>query len=155
MMKNMYSRTCRQCATEFLGGPRAWYCLACRDERLKERRKKYQKNGFERHIGDSDKCIKCGETYIIIGGLQRYCEKCASDVIKEIDRKQGLEWYHNNSEKYNPNRNESRRKRKMVCMICGREYPCDGTCRKTCSPECNKIRRQENQHRADVKRKKG
>lgn len=46
MMSNVVRpRTCRQCGTTFEGGPRAWYCPACRELRRREAQAKYREKG--------------------------------------------------------------------------------------------------------------
>lgn len=149
---NVRPRTCRQCGATFNGGPRAWYCPSCRKEREKMRAAGYWKNGVSRPIGSSDLCEKCGQPYIVASGLQRYCESCRNDAVKEIDRQQGLEWYHKNADTYNSVRKIKRRKN-QICVICGKEFPCDGTCRNTCSDDCRKVQRREWQRKAECKRK--
>lgn len=152
-MGNIKYRVCRQCGTSFPGGPRAWYCPSCRKEREKLRATKYRKAGFSRHLGDVDICQKCGNEYIIKSGLQKYCENCKDEAMKEIDRKQGLEWYHNNATIYNPKRYSNRRKIYKICIVCGKEFIRDGTPRNTCSDACKKIRIHEHNRRADEKRR--
>jgi len=65
--------------------------------------------GFVRHIGDTDICEVCHAPYIVTGGGQRYCKDCAPEAVRAVDRKQSLEWYHQNSDTYNPVRNKRRR----------------------------------------------
>lgn len=152
-MKNIYQRKCRRCGSEFFGGPRAFYCSECRKEREKERRKKYNKYGPKRKIGDEDICSCCQNPYTVVSGNQKYCKECAAVAVKEIDRMQGIEWYRKNADKINAKRKESRRKKTQVCVICGKEFPCDGTCRNTCSEKCRKEQKRFWQKRADEKRK--
>lgn len=152
-MKNIYPRTCRTCGVSFMGGPRAWYCPNCRKDRERERKKKYNKYGHERTLGGVDRCIRCGKEYVITGGRQKYCSECAEEAVKEIDRKQGLEWYKANADQYNSERNERRRVGLKKCLVCGKEFDCEGKPREICSEECRKIRRREWQRRADAKRR--
>lgn len=152
-MNNMYPRICRQCGSNFEGGPRAWFCPVCRKERQKKRDKEYKKNGAVRHLGSIDTCVACGMKYIVEGGLQKYCKKCAPKEISEIDQKQGLEWYYENKDWVNPLRNEKRRVKNKKCIICGKEFPCDGTARNVCSDACSIIRKRQSQQRRDAKRK--
>lgn len=123
MTKNMYKRICKQCKCEFIGGPRAWYCPKCRIERKKNSKKEYEerkKRGQAREIGGTYVCEICGKPYILTGGLQKYCNECAVNAVKEVDRKQGLEYYNSNKQKINPKRNQKRRK-KIYCKICGKK----------------------------------
>lgn len=152
-MSNIRPRTCRQCGIAFEGGPRAWYCPQCRERRYRERTAAYRKNGFRRHLGSIDSCVRCGKEYIVKSGQQRYCSECSKEAVMEIDKEQGLEWYYKNAASYNPVRKERRRKKTEICVVCGREFASQGTSRKICSEECHKIRKREWQHRADEKRK--
>ena len=102
------NRICRTCGVKFSGGPRAWYCPECRTVRAKERKHKYKQVGFERHVGDIDICKCCGKQYIISSGPQRFCTDCAKINLKELDRKQGLDYYYQNKDKINPIRNQKR-----------------------------------------------
>lgn len=147
-------KTCQRCGKGFRGGPRAWYCPECRKERERERRKKYNTYGTERKIGSVDTCKCCGKQYTVSSGTQKYCKECAEPAVKEIDREQGLEWYRKNAEKINPKRNEARRKIVKICVICGNEFQCDGTCRNTCSEGCRKEQKRIWQRRGDEKRRR-
>nr|DAF01441.1 MAG TPA: Double zinc ribbon protein [Caudoviricetes sp.] len=83
-------RVCRQCGIEFMGGPRAWYCPACRMERQKEQARRCRQRtlkGQTRRLGSVDKCEVCGKDYIVNSARQRYCPECAPDRIREVDRK--------------------------------------------------------------------
>ena len=76
MKDNILPRICRTCGTSFLGGPRAFYCPECREERKKEQSKKYKE------------CIKHGS--IITLGKKH---------LKIIDNQQSLDWNKNNQVK--------------------------------------------------------
>lgn len=152
-------RTCRQCGCEFRGGPRAWYCPGCREQRRLERDRKFQQNkragiSSERPLGSIDHCEICGKEYIVKSARQRYCPDCAPGASKEADRKQGIEHYADMKSINNPIRNEKRRIKAKTCVVCGKEFPCDGTARNTCSEECRDRQRQEWQKVADKKRRK-
>ncbi|NSI88098.1 hypothetical protein G5A65_01195 [[Clostridium] scindens] len=104
-------------------------------------------------MGGTDICKRCGKEYIVRSGTQRYCEECSKIAIMEIDRNQGLEWYRQNADTYNPIRYERRKIRMRKCAICGQEFDPCGTALKVCSPECDMIRRREWQRKADAKRR--
>lgn len=106
-MDNMRDRICRQCGATFKGGPRAWYCPACRIERHRETLRGFKAN---RPLGSTDICLICGNEYIVKAGRQKYCPDCAAEQLREADRKQGLEYYRKNKETINPARNKRRRK---------------------------------------------
>ena len=106
---SMYKRICRECGKEFEGGPRAWYCPECRNERRLERQRIYWRNGYTRKIGSTDCCEMCGKPYTVNSGLQRYCSECAKINQLETDRRLSLEYYGNNKETLNPKRNAKRR----------------------------------------------
>lgn len=109
MPNNMRPRSCRTCGIVFDGGPRAWYCPNCRIARFKGRKRKYQTSGAIRPLGSKDHCIVCKKEYMVKSGNQKYCPDCADSAIREIDRRQGLEWYKKNADIYNALRNESRK----------------------------------------------
>lgn len=103
----IYERTCQQCGVSFQGGPRAWYCPDCRLQRKNQTTADYRNRkraGKVREIGSIDICQNCGEKYVVNSGLQRYCKKCAPEMIKELDQRQGMEYYRKNKDKINPTR---------------------------------------------------
>ncbi|VYT07758.1 Uncharacterised protein [uncultured Clostridium sp.] len=102
MSKNILPRICKECGNEFMGGPRAWYCPACRDERKRTQMldfKRRKKAGEVVPIGSVIKCEICGKDIIKNSGLQRFCEECAKVHLKEVDNAQSLEWKRYNPEK--------------------------------------------------------
>jgi ribosomal protein S18 len=113
-------RICKQCGCSFTGGPRAYYCPSCREKRRRERERNYKKYGHARALGSVDECKRCGEDYIVNAGLQQFCPKCQRIHALEYDREHGLKYYITNKMKINPARNMKRRKRPMVCSICGK-----------------------------------
>lgn len=152
-------RTCRQCGKEFQGGPRAWYCPECREQRRKNSDRSWQRDkraGIPtgRLLGSIDHCEICGKEYIVKSSRQRYCLGCADEAVKAVDRNQSLKYYVNAKSTDNPIRNERRRVKGKICVVCGKEFPCDGTSRNTCSPECAKKQQQGWQRNADKKRRK-
>lgn len=119
-MPNLHPRTCRQCGTTFEGGPRAWYCPICREERRKEADRvchAKMRRGETRQIGSMDVCQICGKEYKVMSGNQKYCQVCAPKAVAEIDRAQGLDYYTANSEMINPARNEKRRKQRAEAKL--------------------------------------
>ncbi len=111
-MSNLGQRMCRECGCAFEGGPRAWYCPRCRAKRHKAQHRTYRirrSMGNVRHIGSLDICVRCGAEYLVCDPNQIYCPTCAPDAIKEIDKMQGLAYYHRNKDRLNPVRNERRR----------------------------------------------
>lgn len=102
MNNNMLPRVCRECGVTFPGGPRAWYCPNCREERKKEQWRSCQrrkKAGAVVPIGSVIKCESCGKEIVKNGSLQRFCNDCAKIHLKEIDNAQSLAWKRENPEK--------------------------------------------------------
>lgn len=127
-MKNIYPRTCVECGRSFMGGPRAWYCPDCRAIRGKKTNAAYRarkREGKAREIGSADICKNCGKKYIVVGSLQKYCPECAPEMIKALDRVQGLEYYKKNKGTINPTRKIVRRKPNF-CEKCGKPIPAAG-----------------------------
>ena len=133
----IYDRVCRTCGVSFRGGPRAWYCPDCRRERERERKKRYNRGEFARHIGQKDYCLNCGEEYTIDSGMQKYCPKCQPIMHKKLDAEQSLAYYNANKEQINPARNERRRPPEARCVVCGKSFKRVGQA-KTCSEECRR-----------------
>ena len=92
---SLLPRICRTCGLSFEGGPRAWYCPTCREERVRQQLLDYKhrkSRGLTRKIGETYRCEACGGTYILSGGLQRYCDICAPIQYKSLDNSQSRAW---------------------------------------------------------------
>lgn len=152
------TRTCQTpgCGKTFPGGPRAWFCPVCREDRSKEasaRYKRRRREGLVRELGSTDQCEVCGRDYEVTGGAQRYCPSCAPEAIKAVDARQGLEYYRANTEQINPARKIARRRGSRKCVICGEWYDAP-TVQITCgNEECAATLQRINQRRADAKRR--
>lgn len=142
-------RVCRQCGITFDGGPRAWYCPACRAERQRIRNAARRKTGARRPLGSIDKCIVCGKEYVVEAGLQKYCKDCAPEAIRAIDREQSKKWNKENG--YYEARRAQGRNGVKICVICGGVIP-PGSNAVTCSPECHRQRLRLSWAEADQKR---
>ncbi|MCU6709375.1 hypothetical protein M6D81_11715 [Paenibacillus sp. J5C_2022] len=106
------ARKCRTCSVTFTGGPRAYYCPACREERKRQTTNEYKRRkqqGGVRPLGSTDKCEMCGGEYIVEGGLQRFCPKCRPVHNKEYDRATSLAYYRENRDWVNPRRYKLRK----------------------------------------------
>jgi len=82
----LQSRVCKQCGKTFAGGPRAYYCLSCRENRRRDQNKKNkasQRAGTVRKLKSCDTCANCGNPYEISAGPQRYCPVCGPIMYKE------------------------------------------------------------------------
>ncbi len=104
------NRICKSCGIQFSGGPRAWYCPNCREERKRtasRESKKREARGLTRKIGSTDICENCGKSYIVNSGLQKYCDDCREKMHKKIDNEQGTAYYH---ERVDKNRRKITRK---------------------------------------------
>ena len=98
----MLDKICKTCGTSFKGGPRAWYCPKCREERRRESDRKFKqkrKAGDYLPIGSVIKCEVCGHDMIKNSGNHRYCDECAPLHLKEVDNAQSREWKQENPEK--------------------------------------------------------
>lgn len=146
-------RICKTCGRSFQGGPRAYYCIACRTERQKSRDRDRKKNGPNRPLGSTDKCEKCGKDYIVNAGLQRFCPECRPEHTLEYDRYTSIDFYRKNSDTINAVRNPRRRK-KRNCEWCGKEYEAV-TRTNTCSAECRRKLRNKKWNEHDKKRRGG
>lgn len=142
------TRTCRQCGTEFKGGPRAWYCPSCRAERRREQgmlSKRRERKGQTRKVGGTDKCEVCGKDYIVNSARQRYCPDCAPERIREVDREQSRGWLQRaidaHGEEYLSGHLKRKREayrreneNKRICPMCGGIVPFGE--KKFCSEQC-------------------
>ncbi|WP_066737037.1 hypothetical protein [Bariatricus massiliensis] len=114
MSKNMIPRVCKSCECSFIGGPRAWYCPACRVERKKDSQRKMReakKSNNYIPLGSPITCELCGAIVIKNSGNQRYCPKCAKEHLKLVDNAQSLEWKRANPEKIKEGKRNLSKKR--------------------------------------------
>lgn len=147
-------RTCRSCGADFTGGPRAWYCPSCRAERANAASRAYKarsKAGKTRKIGSTDICQVCGKEYTVEGSNQRYCQECALEAVRQIDREQSRVWMEKHREIVKGRKKERAQNRK-VCAVCGNSFYSNGPS-VTCSPTCANILRAYRQAMADHKRR--
>lgn len=148
-------RVCATCGATFLGYPRSKYCPVCQRAAMLEAHRRSnarQKAGTSRKIGSTDHCQNCGVPYIVTSGLQRYCPECAKTVVPDNIRSHKREYMQENQAEKRQQQKE-RRSWRRVCIICGKTFDAK-TRANVCSPECKKIRKRENQKRADIKRGK-
>lgn len=148
------TRICRQCGANFEGGPRAWYCPACRAERRREANALFRNKGRKanRPLGSVDKCVRCGAEYVVNSALQKYCPACAHDGGREADRPASRRWNQEHKETYYPDRNKKRRKARS-CVICGAPITAK-TATITCdNPACKLERKRQRQRATDAKRR--
>lgn len=134
MASVLAERHCRSYDKVFMGGPRAWYCPKCREERKREQSracKRRKSRGEVREIGSIDACEICGAQIIVRNGNHKFCDRCAPLHLAEIDREQGIEWYRRNAEEVNAKRMRKRNpqcyssKGERVCKRCGAKMPHD------------------------------
>lgn len=145
-------RTCHQCGAVFDGGPRAWYCPACRDERRRAQSREWKKRKTVRKLGSIDHCVRCGAEYIVEGGLQKYCKACAAEAVSEVTRPKKRAYNQAHKDTLYPHKAAMRSYNK-VCVVCGKIFD-DGTPTVTCSEACAREQRRRNQARNDRKRVK-
>ena len=145
-------RVCRQCGMSFPGGPRAWYCPACRAERKRESCRRYKHKGrADRPLGCTDRCTVCGREYIVNSARQKYCPDCAHEAVRAVDRAQSRAWIQGNKDTYYHARNEQRRKERH-CIICGVVITAK-TPTITCdNPDCKRARIRQRQQAAEARR---
>lgn len=143
-------RVCRQCGATFPGGPRAWYCPSCREERRREADRRHKRNGTSRPIGSTDTCKRCGKEYIVEGGRQLYCKDCGEIAVKDTVRAHKRDYNAANRDAINAHKREIRQDRK-VCVICGSVFDAD-TPTVTCSSYCAEKLRKLRQDEADIRR---
>ena len=143
-------RICRQCGAAFQGGPRAWYCPSCRADRRRVHDREWKHTGAARPIGSADLCASCGGEYIVVSGRQKYCPNCAAQAVNKTVKEHKRQYAADHKDKmaeYKAVMTSDRH----VCIICGKVFDSDLPVA-TCSTACDKIRRQQNQKRADSKR---
>lgn len=144
-------RTCQSCGCSFIGYPRSKYCPDCQKQakaQAQQRCRARRKAGKARPIGSTDLCERCGQPYVVSGGLQRYCPSCARLQVPENIRTQKRAYNAAHSDTLRPYYTEMRSGRR-VCAVCGQPIA-PGTRRATCSDACAKELRRRTRVRAQV-----
>lgn len=139
-------RICQTCGVTFSGGPRAWYCPACREERRRQHdreAKQRKRAGMVRSIGSTAYCERCGQPYIVNGGLQRYCPDCAPDATREAANANSRAWNATHTTPEQRKIERSRHAAEIPCKVCGRMFV-PSSCALTCSPECSQELHRQN-----------
>lgn len=134
-------RTCKQCGITFDGAPRAMFCPDCRRERTKENNRKAKKE-IGRKLGSIQKCERCGGSYILASGRQKYCTDCAKIAVAETVRAHKRDY----QKSYKAIHGDLRPDQKIntrLCVICNKPIPSERITRGivTCSDTCNKERK--------------
>lgn len=130
------TRICTICGASFPGGPAARFCPACRAERRREQNRRFKRNGPQRPLGSTDYCVVCGKPYMVNGGRQHYCPKCAPEAIRRIDNAQSRKWNRENTTPQERRETRQAAGAEIRCAVCGKPFvPRDPSL--TCSPECS------------------
>ena len=147
-------RTCSICGAVFPGGPAAKYCPRCRLDKQRAREREYRRRGASRQIGSEQICERCGDKYILAGGLQRYCPACSQVAVAENRRPKKREYQRG----YDPDhvKRNALKDGARLCVICGQPIRGDRQRRNvnTCSDACARKRGSLDQAKADLKRGK-
>lgn len=136
----MLPRVCKNCGVTFIGGPRSSYCPNCRAERQKARAREYnqrQRAGKTRKLGSTDYCVRCGQPYVVTGGLQRYCPKCAPDAVQEVVNAHKREYAAERIDVTQARKSELTAQHEVVCAYCGKPFH-QVSHEMYCSPECKR-----------------
>lgn len=133
----MRARQCHTCGVDFLGGPRAWYCPVCRQDRKRRAVAEYRarrRAGRTRPLGTQDRCERCGAPYLVVSSLQRFCPACQPIHRREHDRLR----HFAHRDRYRLQRRQRRqaRRKRTKCKICGTPLPTSGPPVWYCTPAC-------------------
>lgn len=143
-------RTCQDCGTEFFGGPRARRCPDCAYRAAQETNRKHKKMGTKRPIGSTDKCVICGEEYVVNSGRQKYC----SDKCQRIGV---LAWQREHKKDYNKitgqdvKKQDRREAQEKICVYCLKTFKTDSATN-FCSDNCRREQKRLQYCQADINR---
>lgn len=131
-------RVCSVCGATFMAGPSSKFCPDCLADRKREQAARRRRTGTARPLGSTDKCLACGQEYIVTGGRQKYCPGCSEQAIRENDRKKTREWNAANTTPEGRRLMRQAASAEIPCAVCGKMFVPSYTS-VTCSPECRKI----------------
>lgn len=149
--KRTFPKICQSCGKEFEGARNSRYCPECaRTRRILSCYRYYHNRANARKIGSIDKCEFCGKEYVVNNGKQRYCPDCTKKAVLSNVRKLYNQKMETNPEVLKQNwkrKNEEAGYRK--CIVCGKTFYSEKIS-ETCSPECRKIRDEQQLSRKKV-----
>ena len=129
------TRICKECGTEFEGGPRARRCPECAEYA----RTHHKREKTKRPLGSIDKCEYCGAEYRVNSGRQKYCsEECQKKAVMEWQKKQKRGYAKESGQE--EKKRERREKKTKICIYCMREFK-NGTSSNVCSEYCREKQR--------------
>lgn len=156
-----YDRPCIDCGKVVRMPLKSKRCPSCQYAADQAHTLEYRRRrdaGHSRKLGAMYPCERCGEPYILNSGLQRYCRTCAPSAIranvnaaKRDERREALA-DPVCRERRNAKRRSGWQDAKRTCAVCGAEFAPINPRSTTCSPECQRIRKQRIQHAADARR---
>lgn len=156
-----YDRPCIDCGLVVRMHLKSKRCPACQhaaDQAHNAEHLRRRDAGHSRKLGATYPCERCGDPYILNSGLQRYCSTCAPTAVhaninaaKRDARREALA-DPVNRERRNAKRRSNWRDIKRTCPVCGAEFAPANPHSTTCSPECQRIRKQRIQQASDARR---
>lgn len=132
-------KTCQICGRKVDGYLATKYCPECSVQRRNERQRMYRQKGFTRHVGDVDRCVRCGAEYVVQGGVQKYCKSCAELAKKENGHRHAVEYYSNGGKERGVENAKRIKENATVCPVCGKLFTALKKNPVYCSRECAEI----------------
>lgn len=142
-------RICIDCGRTFPGGPRAKRCPECRAVRSRIMDAAHKRIGAARKLGSIDRCERCGAEYTVKSGRQKYCPDCAGEAVRQTVADHKREFYRDRADEY-ADRKRALKKDRKVCVVCGKLF--NAPVSVTCSEECAKIHKSNQQKKFDALR---
>lgn len=155
-----YPRTCPDCGQAYQGHIKSVRCPECQAEANLRHNAEYalrKRSGHTRPIGSTDLCQRCGQSYTVAGGLQRYCPACAPAAVLDNVRAASAAW--NRAAYASPDAREAKNSKRRKawntprpCALCGKLFVPGSPSQQLCSDACRLARRRQVQHNSDARR---
>lgn len=145
----MWHTTCVTCGAAIYRPIKCIRCESCQAEVNRQRNAICHSKGAKRPLGSIDICQRCGQEYIVEGGMQKYCKSCSHIATQKSIREHKRDYMADM--RADPVKGEAIKQGKRVvpriipCSRCGKPFEtktraayCSDACRKAAIKEYQK-----------------
>lgn len=148
-------KRCELCGRPYDGNARSKYCDACKASlnraRAAENYYRHKAEGqsgnpdTKRKIGQTDICKRCGSSYVIANGNQKYCPDCSAPAYLEaVHRYMDAKAASDRGQEITPTRDRKqyRQINIKICAVCKKPFAAPPSSKRVCcSKACSSIRK--------------
>ena len=135
----MWDTRCIDCGAPIRVHIKTIRCPDCQRAADRQCAQAQRRSGPARPIGSTDRCVICGEEYVVASGLQKYCKACAATATRASVRARHRQ--NERQRRADPVKGQAVRESKRIvpsprsCQVCGSLFY-SGTPSIYCSDQC-------------------